>query len=41
MEAKLDEILRRVDPRNAESVISELDDAYAGRHTDLRHQHRR
>lgn len=34
VEAKIDEILRRVDPEKGEAVISELDDAYAGRHTD-------
>lgn len=39
MEAKLDEILRRVDPAKAEEVITEIDDAYAGRHTDIRHGH--
>ena len=40
MEAKLDEILRRVDPQNAERIIQTLDDEYAGRHTDARHAHR-
>lgn len=40
MEAKLDEILRRVDPQNAERIIQTLDDEYAGRHTDARHVHR-
>jgi hypothetical protein len=40
MEAKIDEILRRVDPQNAESIIKTLDDDYAGRHTDARHAHR-
>jgi hypothetical protein len=40
MEAKIDEILRRVDPQNAESIIKMLDDDYAGRHTDARHAHR-
>ena len=41
IEAKIDEILRRVDPQNAESIIKTLDDDYAGRHTDARHAHRR
>lgn len=36
MEAKLDEILRRVAPnkKEAEKVIRDLDDRYGGRHTD-------
>ncbi|QFU16777.1 DUF6766 family protein [Microvirga thermotolerans] len=37
MEAKIDEILRRVDPKNAERIIRTLDEDYAGRHTDARH----
>jgi len=40
MEAKIDEILRKLDPQNAESIIKTLDDDYAGRHTDARHAHR-
>ncbi len=40
MEAKIDEILRRVDPQNGERIIQALDDDYAGRHTDARHAHR-
>ncbi len=40
MEVKIDEILRKVDPQNAESIIKTLDDDYAGRHTDARHDHR-
>lgn len=32
VEAKIDAILRKVDPRNAEREISELDQAYAGAH---------
>jgi hypothetical protein len=40
IEAKIDELLKRADPKNAERVIKELDDAYAGRHTDARHAHR-
>lgn len=34
MEAKLDAILRRLDPAKADAVIAEIDRAYAGRHTD-------
>jgi hypothetical protein len=40
MEAKLDAIIRTVDPRQAERVIAEIDDAYSGRHTDMPHAHR-
>lgn len=40
IEAKIDEILRKVDPQNAERIIQTLDDDYAGRHTDARHAHR-
>ncbi|MBD2748960.1 hypothetical protein IC232_19925 [Microvirga sp. BT688] len=39
MEAKIEEILRRVDPQNAESIIKTLDEDYAGRGTDARHAH--
>ncbi len=39
MEAKIDEILRRVDPERGEQIISSLDEEYAGRHTDARGQH--
>lgn len=34
MEAKLDEILKRVAPTDGPAIIDELDKAYAGRHTD-------
>jgi hypothetical protein len=34
MEAKLDAILLAVQPRKADRVISEIDEAYEGRHTD-------
>jgi hypothetical protein len=34
VEAKVDEILKRIDPKNGEKIINELDEAYAGRHTD-------
>jgi hypothetical protein len=40
MEAKVDEILRRLDPQGAETVIRRLDEDYAGRHTDARLAHR-
>ena len=40
MEAKIDEILRRVDPQNGERIIQTLDEDYSGRHTDARHAHR-
>lgn len=36
MEAKLDAILLAVDRENAERILSEIDDEYAGRHTDAR-----
>jgi hypothetical protein len=39
IEAKIDAVLRHIDPLNAERTIAELDDAYAGRHTDARHAH--
>jgi hypothetical protein len=40
MEAKLDAILRRVEPDNADRLIAEIDDTYSGRHTDIPHNHR-
>lgn len=40
VEAKVDEILKRVAPKEGEAIITELDEAYAGRHTDARYQHR-
>jgi hypothetical protein len=41
VEAKVDEILKRVAPKKeGERIISELDEAYAGRHTDPQHQQR-
>ena len=40
MEAKLDAILRTVEPHQAERIIAEIDDAYSGRHTDSLHGHR-
>ena len=40
MEAKIDEILKRVAPKEGEAIINELDEAYAGRHTDPHYQQR-
>jgi hypothetical protein len=37
MEAKLDAILRKVDPDEADKLISEIDKDYMGRHTDHRY----
>jgi hypothetical protein len=34
MEAKLDAIIRRIEPEKAEEIIEEIDRVYAGRHTD-------
>lgn len=36
MEAKLDAILLAVDPEKAERILNEIDEEYAGRHTDAR-----
>ncbi len=40
LEAKIDVILRRVDPADGEGVIRELDERYSGRHTDEPEAHR-
>jgi hypothetical protein len=40
IEAKIDEILKRVDPKEGEAIITELDEAYAGRHTDPQYRQR-
>jgi hypothetical protein len=40
MEAKLDAILRRVDPADADRLIKEIDEDYSGRHTDAQHVQR-
>jgi hypothetical protein len=40
MEAKLDEILRKLDPADAERLIREIDHKYSGRETDVPHAHR-
>jgi hypothetical protein len=37
MEAKLDAILERIDPQGGKALIDEIDEEYAGRHTDPRH----
>lgn len=34
VEAKVDELLRRIAPTEAEAIIEEIDGEYAGRHTD-------
>jgi hypothetical protein len=39
VEAKVDELLRQLHP-NGEALIGELDDAYAGRHTDAQYLRR-
>jgi hypothetical protein len=36
MEAKIDAILRRVDPEGGKQKIDEIDDLYLGRHTDAK-----
>jgi len=36
MEAKIEAILRKVDPDRGEAIIQELDAVYEGRHTDHR-----
>lgn len=41
VEAKIDALLRRVDPDGADRLIREIDDVYAGRETDVPHGHRR
>ncbi len=41
MEAKIDEILLRLDPENGQRIIETLDADYSGRHTDARHAHYR
>jgi hypothetical protein len=40
MEAKIDEILRRVDREEGDRLIATIDDDYSGRHTDARYAHR-
>jgi hypothetical protein len=40
MEAKIDALLHRVDPGNADRVIAEIDAAYSGHETDAPHSHR-
>lgn len=36
VEAKIEAVLRRVDPAGAEAAIREIDEVYEGRHTDHR-----
>jgi hypothetical protein len=38
LEAKVDEILRRVDPKGGDRKITEIDELYMGRDTDARHR---
>lgn len=40
VEAKIDVILRKVDPMDGEGVIRELDERYSGRHTDEPEAHK-
>jgi hypothetical protein len=40
MEAKVDALLRRVAPGEADRLIAEIDAAYSGRETDRPHGHR-
>lgn len=37
VEAKLDEVLRRIDPQHADAVIDAIDERYGGRQTDPGH----
>ncbi len=37
MEAKIDYILQTVDPKKGDDVLWEIDEEYAGRHTDARY----
>jgi hypothetical protein len=41
MEAKIDLIYLQLDPKNGKRVLDEIDDEYAGRHTDERLQNRK
>ena len=41
MEAKLDEILQRLAPGEGQKIIDQIDEAYAGRHTDAHYLQRR
>lgn len=40
LEAKVDMILKSIDPENGERVVRDLDDRYGGRETDQPHVHR-
>lgn len=40
LEAKIDGLLRRVDPQNGEAFIRSIDEAYGGRDTDAEDAHR-
>ena len=40
VEAKIDVILKKLDPHDGENTIRELDEQYSGRHTDQPHAHK-
>jgi hypothetical protein len=40
LEAKVDELLKQVNPQTADQLIQEIDERYSGRHTDIPHAHR-
>lgn len=40
LEAKIDGVLRRLDPENGEQFIRAIDEAYGGRHTDAEDAYR-
>ncbi len=40
VEAKIDTILKTLDPAGGEAAIRDLDDRYSGRHTDEPHAHK-
>lgn len=39
-EAKVDELLKQLNPERADQLIDEIDERYSGRHTDIPHAHR-
>ncbi|MFU0504402.1 DUF6766 family protein [Pseudaminobacter sp. NGMCC 1.201702] len=40
LEAKVDELLKQLNPERADQLIDEIDERYSGRHTDIPHAHR-
>jgi hypothetical protein len=40
LEAKVDELLRHLDPKHGAAIIREIDERYSGRHTDEPYTHR-